>query len=259
MLDNAKLYCHGAVIGYQIVLGPDDHRTLSSKANLAMVLQDQGNLKEAETLCREVLSGVDNYLQEEPTLYTNTIKHLQLILEAQGRPDEATALGALYLEKTEQILGPHHRATVEGYFEKGARNISDPEASDWLFKSWNGFGEMYGSNHLETLKSVFHLGLALSAQNKFSEAEPLLRHALRSLHDSESDSYEAYLIILNTYVETGRKSGMTDRLTPLINVLHEYQLDTIVDITLEEYWSRRRRDTKVFSENHGSSSEYFQR
>ena len=91
---------------------------------------------------RRELEGREQQLGEDHPETLAAVRNLALLLEAQGKFDEAEPLFRRALDGLEQQLG---------------------------------------ADHQETLASVTNLALLLQAQGKFDEAEPLLRRALEGL------------------------------------------------------------------------------
>jgi tetratricopeptide (TPR) repeat protein len=116
--------------------------------------------------------------QEHPDTLTS-VRNLALVLERQGKYDEAEAMHRRDL--SEKVLGREHPDTLTGlnnhglvlerqgkYNEAEAVHRRDLEVSEKVL------GE-----HPDTLTSVSNLGLVLERQGKYDEAEAMHRRALK--------------------------------------------------------------------------------
>jgi hypothetical protein len=74
------------------VLGPDHHSTLTSMANLASAMWDQGRLREAEVLEVQVMERRRRVLGAEHPDTVASIANLALTYQGQGREEKAFKL-----------------------------------------------------------------------------------------------------------------------------------------------------------------------
>eukprot|EP01050_Picozoa_sp_SAG11_P019895 SAG11_NODE_3245_length_2584_cov_3.260362_2_plen_135_part_00 len=93
-------------------LGASHRCTLASASNLALLLQDQGKLDEAEPLCRETLRVQRETLGGTHPSTLVTASNLAGLLRAQGKLDEAEPLCRETLRVRRETLGGTHPHTL---------------------------------------------------------------------------------------------------------------------------------------------------
>jgi len=95
----------------QHVLGDDHITTLGTRVNLAMVLEDQQQVAEAESLLENAIPTLkEKYSQHEFTL--NGMNALASVLKAKGALDEATEVYQETLTLSNELRGPDHVFTL---------------------------------------------------------------------------------------------------------------------------------------------------
>ena len=76
------------------VLGGAHPKTLTSASNLALLLQDKGDLEGAEALLREAVAGTRRMLGDAHSDTRDNVVFLAALLEKRGKRAEARALRA---------------------------------------------------------------------------------------------------------------------------------------------------------------------
>ncbi|CAK9021973.1 unnamed protein product, partial [Durusdinium trenchii] len=154
---------------------------LQSLSRLASVLENRGNLAEAEALRRRVLKAYEAKWGAKHRETLKALNNLAGVLEDQGKFEEAEPLYRRDLEGSETQLGARHPDTlislnnlanllqVQGKYE---------EAEPLYRRALEGYEAQLGAKHPETLTSLNNLALLLKKQGKFEEAEPLQRRVL---------------------------------------------------------------------------------
>ena len=193
MLKYAENISRGTFAREESRFGPDHPDTLASKGNLAEILMELGNLNEAEVLYTQMMSRYRYILSSgeyfDPQVYQNTADGLRKVYDAQGKSDQADTAAAQVVEIAERFLGPNDRATFDAYLRKAKSAATEAEALECLSRAWHGFQAIYGPTHLKSLDAEIQLGMALAAQHKLCEAEPLLRHVLEGLWVADKAAY----------------------------------------------------------------------
>ena len=85
---------------------------LASINNMALLLQDQGKLGEAEPLYREALDGRRRTLGDSHPDTLTSINNLESLLQAQGKLGEAEPLYREALDECRLTLGDAHADTT---------------------------------------------------------------------------------------------------------------------------------------------------
>jgi len=98
----------GALVGL-----PDEERAVSAlQNNLARLLQDQGNVTEAEVLLMEALEALRRTLGDTHPKTLTSINNLGLLLLERGKVDEAEPLLREALKAQRRTLGDTHPYTL---------------------------------------------------------------------------------------------------------------------------------------------------
>jgi len=183
--------------GKEALLGlPEEERAVSKlQNNLALLLQDQGKLSEAEPLYREALEESQRSFGDTHPDTLISINNLAMLLQDQGTLDEAEPLLRKALEVKRRTLGDTDPKTLTsinnlGMLFKDQGKLD--EAEPLLREALEGRRGRLGHTHPDTLTSNKNLASLLEAQGKLSEAEPLFREALevsrRTLGDTHPDT-----------------------------------------------------------------------
>ncbi|MBI1827294.1 MAG: serine/threonine protein kinase [Planctomycetes bacterium] len=155
-------------------LGREDVSTLMSYNNLAMLLTDNGNLSEAESILKQNLEIRVRILGSD---HRNTIRsrvNLAGIIQKQGRAAEAEAMLKEVLETARQVLPPEHGDI--GWIE---RNYGDSlralgrfeEAESYLLSGYSKLTTVLGKDHAWTRGAVDRIIDLYDAWGKPDKAE----------------------------------------------------------------------------------------
>jgi serine/threonine protein kinase/Tfp pilus assembly protein PilF len=110
-LDSATKIRRQLLSEQQAILGDEHIRTLGTRVNLAMVLEDQGQISEAESLLVNAVPILkEKYSKHEFTL--TGMNALASILKAQGALEEATKVYLETLTVSNELRGPEHVFTL---------------------------------------------------------------------------------------------------------------------------------------------------
>ena len=158
------------------VLGPEHNNTLISMNNLAMTYVAQGKYTQAEPIEKEALVIYRRVLGEEHPQTLTLMANLARTYVLQAKYSEAEPLYAKVLEVRRRLLGPLHPETTDlltsfgGLLLREHRYVDAErllrEALNTLEKTHPGDWQRY---NVESL-----LGAALSGEQRYDEAEPLL-------------------------------------------------------------------------------------
>ena len=157
--------------------------TLSSKNNLATVLQEQGKWQEAEEMHREVLEARRQVLGESHADTLGSRNNLANVLKAQGKWQEAEEMHREVLEAMRQLLGQSHANTLIS-----KNNLATvlqeqgkwQEAEEMHREVLEARRQVLGESHADTLGSKHNLANVLQKQGKWQEAEEMLREVLEA-------------------------------------------------------------------------------
>ncbi len=176
--------------------GSDHSGTATSLNNLAGLYAATGRYDEAEPLYKRALTIREKALGPDHPDSAASLNNLARLYETTERYDEAKPLYERALAIRENVLGLNHPDTAASL---------DNLVSDW------GFGEgetLYkvalsirektlGPDHPDTAKSLNTLAVLYFITERYDEAEPLYRKALRIL--AKAGEPRSYAKILNDY------------------------------------------------------------
>jgi tetratricopeptide (TPR) repeat protein len=94
----------------------DEHNTLTSVSNLALVLRAQGKYDEAEKPNRRALEGSEKELGKLHPDTLTSVGNPASVLQDQGKYDEAERLNRRALEGREKELGEQHPDTLTSVY-----------------------------------------------------------------------------------------------------------------------------------------------
>jgi formylglycine-generating enzyme required for sulfatase activity/Tfp pilus assembly protein PilF len=164
-------------------LGHDHPDTLRSVANLAGILQEQGDYTAAEPFARRALKGMENALGPEHSDTLRCVSFLAVIVRQRGDYAAAEPLYRRALDGNEKVLGIDHPCTLASV---GNLSILCAEQGDYasaerlLQRAVEGEEKTLGPDHPSTLTSVGNLGNLLRNKGDYAAAERLLQRAVES-------------------------------------------------------------------------------
>lgn len=188
--------------------GADHPSTLNSVNNLAELNDQRGRDAEAEALHRKARDGRRRVLGSSHARTIESMERLAANLSNQGRFAEAERLAATAAAEGAKSLGEGHLTTLFAQ-DTGARALLGLEHAGEAETSLRRLlavleekkerGEDAGEGDaLAQIVSV-HLGMALAAQGRRAEAEPLLLEALPKLPPREADTLRAIRFVVRFY------------------------------------------------------------
>jgi eukaryotic-like serine/threonine-protein kinase len=130
------------------IMGPEDPRTLDAYEMLAVSLQYQKRIDEAEPIFREIVAAYEKREAPHPAL-GQTLGNLATLVELQGDDEEARAIHHRALEVLLATYGPDHPvvATVHYHLAKLARRKGDLDiAANHLEREREILTKVHGPN-----------------------------------------------------------------------------------------------------------------
>ena len=156
----------------------NDPEALTSMNNVAVLLQAQGKLAEAESLLRQTLEQLKARFGADHGNFLRSQNSLACLLQNQGKYPEARRLYLQTVEAQRRTLGSDHLdtiATLENLatllYEEDELESAEPLMHEAVVVRRRVLGDM----HTDTLRSFNNLSLLLQKQGKTAQAEPLLR------------------------------------------------------------------------------------
>jgi serine/threonine protein kinase/Flp pilus assembly protein TadD len=194
-------------------LGSENIETLASINDLALLLQSQGKLAEAEPLYREALAGYRAQLGDSNPETLTVIDNLALVSYARGKLPDAEALLREALAGRRKTLGDADPITL-GSVNNLASVLQDQgklaEAEPLYREALAGCRAKLGDRHPDTLTAMDNLASLLQAQGKRSDAEPLFREALAGRRATLGDDHPRTLGSMNNLALLLKEDGRLD-------------------------------------------------
>ena len=163
------------------VLGPEHPDTAMSLNNLAVLLQDQGDLAGARPLFERALAIREKVLGPEHPDTATSLNNLAGLLQDQGDLAGARPLFERALAIREKVLGPEHPDTATSLNNLAGllRDQGDLAGARPLYERALAIREkVLGPEHPDTAKSLNNLADLLRSQGDLAGARPLYERAL---------------------------------------------------------------------------------
>jgi tetratricopeptide (TPR) repeat protein len=150
---------------------------LTVKGNLAVLIQDQGELIEAQEIIEDNLSIQIRFLGEEHPNTLSTKNNLASVLVDQDKYKEAQPLLENICEIEERLFGKHHPKTLVSKSNLAlAIKYSEPQkAGKLFFEIFEARKKTLGDEHPQTLFAAHKFGVFLKEQNLDELSEIMLR------------------------------------------------------------------------------------
>lgn len=140
---------------------------LAARTEEALARWGNGDYREAETLILEVIDSYRNVLGDAHPSTVSSMNSLASVLYWQGRYAEAETILRQTFERSSKVLGEDNPSTLATKNEMGL-----------VLNRLGKHPEVLGKEHPRALSSMVKSALALSAEEKYHEAEKILRQAL---------------------------------------------------------------------------------
>jgi serine/threonine protein kinase/tetratricopeptide (TPR) repeat protein len=192
-------------------LGPEHAELATAYGDLGAALYFQRRYADAEEAYRKALEIARNALGNNHTEVAVAAGNLGQALDAQGKYAEAESLYREALAVGRRALGRQHPevATYLIWLSGTQRHMGKPAAAEAAGREALNINRMkLGAEHPRTAEAEGALGLALCAQRKWHEAEPLLIHyatALKGQTGVEGDLTQVAQAIVAMYVALGKQ------------------------------------------------------
>ena len=160
---------------------PSIRDTATSLNNLALLLQDQGDLAGARPLYERALAIREKVLGAEHPDTATSLSNLAILLQAQGDLAAARPLYERALAIREKVLGPEHPDTATSLNNLASllQAQGDLAGARPLYERALAICEkVLGAEHPDTATSLSNLARLLQAQGDLAGARPLYERAL---------------------------------------------------------------------------------
>ena len=174
----AERLFRATIDGRSRTFGPLHQCTLTSQNDLALVLLDQGKVREAEELLARTVSSQRTILGTEHPETLTTGHNLGLVYLNQGRAHDAAQLFSEILDARERVLRPDHPDTLATIHNLAAACADTGRLDDALTlmeRVCAAKERVLGPDHADTIRSVGGRAVILLRMKRPDAAEPLLR------------------------------------------------------------------------------------
>jgi eukaryotic-like serine/threonine-protein kinase len=168
---------------YRQTEGAEQPATLEAVDSWAMLLKEEGKLKDAESLLRQNLEDRRRLLPEDDPDILVSVNHLGALLFDKGQIAEAEPLFTQNLQDRIRVLGPDHLRTLESANNLGMLLFAKgklAEAENLFRSNWEASRRLLRDDHPDLLEARNNLGVVLKTEGKLAEAEPLYRQNLEA-------------------------------------------------------------------------------
>lgn len=229
------------------MLGPDHPATLDAMHNLAIVLSDTGRDAQALPLIEATIAARRQVLGPEhpKTLDSRTVR--AQALNDLGRSQEVRSDLQPALAEAEMALGPNHRLTlmVVSRLARAARLLEDFEEAERLSRRLLEGRRATLGDHPDTMSALAALAQDLIAQERATEAEPLLREAVagrqRHLGPTSPDTVAVVSLLAECLVRQGKAQEALAVTGTLVDDAARELGDESTEVAeLRDVWQRAR-------------------
>ena len=193
-------------------LAENDPRFAATLTNLAKAREQQGDLKEAEQLCRRALQLRQNNLPENDLLIADSLQSLGAVLLVAARPDEAYGLLRTALSMDEAAGDQVRTAQTLGEMGLALMCLHQPaRAEPVLRRSLALYEKTKGPDSLEAARVINSIATVEDSQHEYKKAERDLRRALPAFERKMGRDNPAVAAILdNLFAEMAAQKHTAD-------------------------------------------------
>jgi serine/threonine protein kinase/Tfp pilus assembly protein PilF len=176
-LEQALPLLERALAKCQEKLGPDHPQTLAHMNNLAVVYKEAGQLDKAVPLVEQVLPKLQEKLGPDHPHTLTTMNNLAHAYQETGQLEQALPLYEQALARRKEKLGPDHLdtlASMNDLAQAYQKNGNFPKA-ELILRECLTVRQKKQPDAWTTFNTQIQLGACLLGQQKYAEAEPLLR------------------------------------------------------------------------------------
>lgn len=153
--------------GPRIPPAPAGSEALAARSKVAFALWGRGEYRMAEVLLVEVVDGYKNILGEGHPSALSAMNSLASLLCCRGEFVQAETILRQTLKSRRTFLGDQHPSTLAT-----ANDLA------LVLNRLGRYSESLGKEHSKSLTSMMKLAKSLSADEKYAEAEDILRQTL---------------------------------------------------------------------------------
>ena len=243
-------------------LGPDHPDTLESMSGLAHAYQDDGRLKDAQTLAAETLKRRQATLGPDHPDTLGSMHLLAYVYQEAGRWNDALTLYQQTLELQKAKLGVDHPSTLGtmndlGVFFRQTGRLK--EALPLYQESLRLRQARLGADHPDTLQSANNLAMAYKADGRPSDAVPLLEETWKRKKERLGPNHRDTLTTMNNLAEAYMESGRLKEALPLfeealkgrksvLGLDHPLTLISMSDLAIAYVYAGRSREAVKLGE-----------
>ncbi|MDF1816695.1 MAG: tetratricopeptide repeat protein [Verrucomicrobiales bacterium] len=202
---------------------------ITSRLNLALLLNERGEANQARLLLREALKLTETHLPADHILAAQVVSGLGDNLVSQGKFEGAETLFREVLKKNERTLGRHHPITL-GSIKRLAHRLQDraefTEAEKLYREVLQSQKSTLGPQHPYTLDAQACLGYSYMGQGRFADAEPLFRDAMEKGTVILGDKHQNVLPWLNNLGWSLHRQGKFKEAEPILRQVVEFTRKT---------------------------------
>lgn len=215
------------------VLGGDDPALAATTQTLARLLRNTGRSDEAEPLYKQVLAARRARMGPDALETAETMNQLGILYWSESRYEEAEPLLEHSLAVAETRLGADHPTTLVyrnnmAAFDHSATHWPDPRPyrvrAEKLYREvLESQRRILGSEHPETLRTIYNLSSLLLTLDRLEDARPFTEEAVDGRRRVLGEGHRATLLAQNNLARLWRFTGREEEAEALLEEVLERQ------------------------------------
>ncbi len=194
---DAERAAMNAIASLQEIQDPKPTNQLAANSHLALALNHQGKLVEAETILTESLELAEQYFGKNNNGYLIHLTNLGANLQRQGKLKQALSYQETSVSLASELKGEYSLVTINNKNNLANTYVSLKriEQGEQLMRDTLEDARTFlGKQHLDTLKMEYNLAELLNNTQRYSAAEALVRSSLPVMQASLGDQHLVTLL-----------------------------------------------------------------
>lgn len=206
---------------------------LAAMHTLAMIYRDQGKLKKAAKIGKQVMDTRTKRLGDKHPSTLDITSDMALIYEDQGQFEEAQRLGVWIVGTSETLLGAEHPSTLSSIINLTSvlEKMGQLEKAESLGRTVVAAStSILGESHRTSLLSMGNLASIYRSRGKLEDAAELGRRVLKMRKDTLEKNHPDVLMGVTNLALTYHKKGSFVEMRETLLSVQEPQTMTICGI-----------------------------
>lgn len=214
----AKTMLQRAIVGREKSLGPLNVDTLESLSDMTITLLELNDLESAEQIGRRALEGREQVLGLDHPDYLVSLNIMAILYQLKGDYKCALEITERVLRDREKLLGyecPDTLMTLNNLARLKYQMGDLDFANQMLDKVLAGEEKLLAGNGYDIQVSLSNKAAVLVAQERFQDAEGILRDVIRMRESALGPAHPSTLFSIETLANVLEKNGVSEAATSL--------------------------------------------